>query len=139
MRQIRSPTLWIAPLVLSLTLVVACAGPQFTTHRYTPVSRAVKIAAEVTRISYDPPMAVSVFRGDTVMWYLEEPGSFDEFEIDLKQHTPAYERWVRVSATDTARAVIRLSARAGTYKYAITVRAGNRLFRIDPKLKVEPE
>ena len=73
------------------------------------------------------------------MWLLQEPGPFAEFEIDLKQHTPAYQRWIRVSATDTARAVIRLGAKAGTYKYSITVRAGNRLFKIDPKLKVEPE
>ena len=138
MQQIRSPALWIAPLVLSLTLVVACAGPKFTKHRYTPVSHSVGIAADTERISYGPEV-VSVFRGDTVMWFLREPGVFDEFEIDLKQHTPAYQRWIRVSATDTARAVIRLSAKAGTYKYAITVRAGNRLFKIDPKLKVRPE
>ncbi len=135
MRQIRSPTLWIAPLVLSLTLVVACAGPKFSTHRYTPVSRSVGIAADTERISYGPEV-VSVFRGDTVMWFLEEPGSFDEFEIDLKQHTPAYQRWIRVSATDTARAVIRLSANGGMYGYSITLRAGVRLFDIHPELQV---
>ena len=103
---------------------------------YAPASHAIAIVGDTTQIRYDPPTVVNLFRGDTVLWYLQQPGPFDEFEIDLEEHTPAYQRWIRVSATDTARAVIRLSANGGMYGYSITLRAGVRLFDIHPELKV---
>ncbi len=104
---------------------------------YAPASHAVVIAGDTTQIRYDPPTVVNLLRGDTVLWYLRQPGPFDEFEVDLEEHTPAYQRWIRVSATDTARAVIRLSANGGMYGYSITLRAGVRLFDIHPELQVQ--
>lgn len=117
---------------------------------YPPETHVVSVRATLSGSDYtfsyseDP---IEVRPGDTIKWVTLISGVVD-WEIDLMSEGPAYERIARPSA-DTVVARIRISAKPGTYKYAVTVRIPNPeipgisepeiLVSHDPKIRVQPD
>ena len=149
MSRINLGGLWSVAIAVFLASVAGCNGVRIAPF-YPPATHVVTVNVTLSGNDYEFSYSedpIEVRPGDTIKWVTRISDVVD-WEIDLMSEGPAYEQIARPSA-DTAVARIRISAKPGTYKYAVTVRIPNPeipginepeiLVSHDPKIRVQPD